>query len=72
MSPLLSLPTVQSWTGFKGMASSAVEGIPDINGVFNRETTVGRILNAKPEETLSVKVPAIWDRLSEKHPATID
>ena len=50
----------------QGIAPSTVEGIPDIKGVFNRETTLGRILNAKPEDVLSAKGPGNMGQLIGK------
>ncbi len=50
----------------QGVTSYAVEGIPDIKGVFNRETTAGRILNAKSAEALSEKGPGNMGQLIGK------
>lgn len=34
-----------------------VQGVPDFQGVFNRETTAGRIMNALPADALTTKGP---------------
>lgn len=50
----------------QGVKPYTVEGIPDIKGVFNRETTLGRILNTKPVEVLSKKGPGNMGQLVGK------
>lgn len=40
-----------------GVQTPVIQGIPPLEGVFNRETTSGRILNALPSEVLTTKGP---------------
>lgn len=50
----------------QGRVPYQTEGVPDIKGVFNRETTAGRILNAKPVDVLSEKGPGNMGQLIGK------
>ncbi len=49
-----------------GFSSPAVQGVPGLEGVFNRETTTGRILNAFPVNTLTTKGPGNMGQLIGK------
>lgn len=48
------------------LPAQPVQGVPDFQGVFNRETTSGRILNALPAETLTTKGPGNMGQLIGK------
>lgn len=50
----------------QALKASALQGVPDLGGVFNRETTVGRIFGAAPDEVLTTKGPGNMGQLVGK------
>ncbi len=50
----------------QGLPGQVVQGIPDLLGVFNRETTGGRILSVLPADTLTTKGPGNMGQLIGK------
>lgn len=50
----------------QGISAPSVEGVPDLQGVFNRETTAGRILGALPADALTTKGPGNMGQLIGK------
>lgn len=50
----------------QGISAGPLQGVPGIEGVFNRETTPGRILEARPSDILTTKGPGNMGQLIGK------